>query len=129
MADAAKKIADSKDKHKPIDDGAAAPKRKFDFLTLLIFLVLGLNMAAVGYMGSYMKKMWTKIYDLQLRAQKAEKENEVPVEEPKSLGKDFQPQGNGTLYPMESFLVNISSGIDRSRCGRRSHTEKSSDSG
>jgi len=109
MSEAAKKAPESKEKQKP-EEGAAAPKAKFDFLTLLILLVVGLNMAAVGFMGTYMKKMWTKIYDLQLRAQKAEKENEPVAEEPpKSLGKELAPQTGGTLYPMESFLVNISS--------------------
>jgi flagellar protein FliL len=115
MAEAAKKAPEpikGKDKELNLEAQPNQQKPKIELMTVLLLAVVLVNMLAVGFMGSYMKKMWSKIHDLQLRAQKAEREADPTFDNDKKkdvVGKELHPSVGGPLYPMESFLVNIAS--------------------
>ncbi len=102
MADAAKKIQEAP---KPTFLGEAT-KSKPDLLGLVLFGLVLVNLATVGGLGYFMQLMWHRVQDLQAQTQKLQR-----PEEPKQslIGKELQPQNLGTLYPIESFLVNIAS--------------------
>jgi len=114
MAEAAKKLAEVP---KQSDTNAAAPstpKKKMDVLGLVSVLIVALNLGAVGTMGLYLKKMWAKMMEIQEKVTKVEalqaEEEASPSKDSKAkLGRTMTPPTPGTLYPMESFLVNISS--------------------
>lgn len=113
MAEAAKKLAEVP---KQSENAAAAPpaaKKKIDVLGLVSVVVVVLNLSAVGAMGLYLKKMWAKVMEMQEKITKVEafqaEEESSSVKEKKGAGRTLTPPVPGTLYPMESFLVNISS--------------------
>lgn len=86
------------------------PKKKLDILSLSTIGLIAINLVCVVSMGLFVKKLTGRIGELQTQVSEMEKP-EAPVEEEKekSLGKEMAPPVQGTLYPMESFLVNISS--------------------
>ncbi len=82
-----------------------AEKPRADVLSLVIFGLVSLNLAAVGGMGYFLKTLWSQLRDVQqqqelLKAAKAQEP--APGREPKATE-------IGVLYPIESFLVNINS--------------------
>lgn len=82
-----------------------AEKPRADILSLVIFGLVSLNLAAVGGMGYFLKNLWTQLRDVQQQQEllKVAKQQEpAPGREPKA------PE-MGVLYPIESFLVNINS--------------------
>ena len=95
----------------PAAVAAAAPtqpvKAKFDLLGLVVFLLVTLNLVAVGGMGFFLQKMWDQVQDLKANTQKLAERSEKE-EEPAQSKESHAPQ-IGTLYPMDSFLVNITS--------------------
>ena len=116
MAEAAKKEAPKKEEAKGADlkvavaaEGAkgAEAKPKFDLLGLIIFLLVTLNLLALGGMGFFLQKMWDQVQELKTNTIKIAEQQVKPEET--SVGKDLEPAALGTLYPMESFLVNINS--------------------
>jgi len=102
MAEPAKKNPDIK----PAASAEAPAKPKTDVLGLLLFALVLVNLGTVGGLGYFMQLMWHRVQDLQSQTSKLQR-----PEEPKQslIGKELQPQNLGTLYPIESFLVNIAS--------------------
>lgn len=90
----------------PREQTPPTPTSRPDFLGIAIFSLVVINLATVGGMGYFMQLMWNRIGDLQGQTQKLQKS-----EEPSQsvIGKELQPQNLGSLYPIESFLVNIAS--------------------
>lgn len=86
-------------------------KKKFDILSISTIALIAINLVAVISMGLFVKKLTSKIGDLQTQVTNIQTPEPVQEEEPheKSLGKEMAPPVQGTLYPLESFLVNISS--------------------
>lgn len=101
MAEAA-----AKKNPEPKIEPAESAKPKADLLGIVIFSLVVINLATVGGMGYFMQLMWGRIQDLQSQTQKLQKSDE-PTQS--IIGKELQPQNLGTLYPIESFLVNIAS--------------------
>jgi len=114
MAEAAKKLSEvPSKKDATAKEGApsnSAPQKK-DWVGMISLLVLALNLGAVGGLGYYLNKAWSKMVEMDVRIGQvvaAQKEEATPA--PKQLsGRSLTPPTPGTLYPMESFLVNITS--------------------
>lgn len=87
-------------------EAEAPAKPRADWLGIVIFSLVVINLASVGGMGYFMQLMWTRMQDLQSQTAKLKQ-----PDEPKQsvIGKELQAQNLGTLYPIESFLVNIAS--------------------
>jgi len=115
MADAAKKIQEAPKKLEAVPAGSAAPaseKKKFDVLGLVSVLIIGMNLAAVIGLGVYMKKIWAKMMEVESKMEtvmEAQKEEEAPMAKEKAATRNVTTPVPTTLYPLESFLVNISS--------------------
>lgn len=125
MADAAaaKKATEEKPTEaveaKPVEK--AEPKPKKDFIPLFTFTLVTLNVVMLGVMGFFLNKMWVRVQDLTARAQTpiatehheggGEVENGGGGEHGTGhdTGKELTANVQGTLFPMESFLVNITS--------------------
>jgi len=100
-------------------DATAKPKR--DWLTLSILVVSVLNVALLVTMGLVVSQMSSKMKEVQEKtaaiidaANAEEKEREQAREKKKKLeakliGRDLEVPSQGTLYPLDSFLVNITS--------------------
>lgn len=87
------------------------PKPKKDFIPLFTFTLVTLNVVMLGVMGFFLNKMWVRVQDLTVRAQtpipaEHHEEEGAPAHE---TGKEMTANVQGTLFPMESFLVNITS--------------------
>lgn len=114
MADAAKKIAEVPKQTEATGGASAAPegKRKIDLLGLVSVLLVAGNLAAVGGLGVYLKKMVARMTALEAKVEEvatAQAEENTPSMKEKMTGRMLTPPTPGALYPMESFLVNISS--------------------
>jgi flagellar FliL protein len=79
---------------------------KVDFLGLVIFGLVTVNLITLGGMGFFLQKMWVRVQELKLQLDRV---SAAPTGDEGPLGKEMQPQNLGTLYPLESFLVNIGS--------------------
>lgn len=118
MADAAKKVEAPKVAPVVEKEGAPSqPKAKRDLLSIMVVVLMTVNFLAVGGMGIFIKKIWSRIFDLQTQVETFRQEGEAAQhaqeehdkEKAASMGHEMTPPVNGTLYPMESFLVNIAS--------------------
>ncbi len=116
-----------KEKPKPklavAPEGAAnaGTKPKRDILNISILVVSVLNIAMLVTLGLFVNKMSSKIKEVQEKTttlievvNSEEKEREEARQKKKSLeakllGKELVAPPQGTLYPLDSFLVNISS--------------------
>ena len=106
MAAAAEKIQDESEQSK--DSAEQAPEKgKFDFLGAIIFLLLCINLATVGAMGYFLNNLWQQFQHLKQETE--EIRIATKSEEKAALGEELKPAELGILYPIESFLVNISS--------------------
>lgn len=111
MADAAKKLQEAPKKLEAVP-AAASEKKKFDILGLVSVLIITINLAAVTGLGMYMKKIWSRMMEVENKMEEvmqAQKEEMAPSAKDKAAGRTLTPQVPATLYPLESFLVNISS--------------------
>ncbi len=126
MADAAAAKKPTEEKPvEPVEVKAAEkaePKPKKDFIPLFTFTLVTMNVVMLGVMGFFLNKMWVRVQDLTVRAQ-----NPIPAEHHEEAGaeaggheggghegghdsgKELTANVQGTLFPMESFLVNITS--------------------
>jgi flagellar FliL protein len=98
---------------------SAKPKR--DILNISILVVTVLNVSILVTLGVFVNKMASKVKEVQEKtatlienANTEEKEREASKENKKSLeakllGKELEAPAQGTLYPLDSFLVNIGS--------------------
>lgn len=117
MADAAKKVEAPVQETPVKAEGAAPAKPKKDILSILVIVMMTVNFLAVGGMGLFVKRIWGKIFDLQTQVENFKAEEEAALaaqaehdkEKAQSMGHEMSPPVSGTLYPMESFLVNIAS--------------------
>jgi flagellar protein FliL len=94
------------------DQAAGEPKPKADIISLAIVGLMTVNLLAVGGMGMFMKKVMSRVQDVQNQVAHMATPEPVVAEEKekeKPIGHEMAPPVQGTLYPMESFLVNISS--------------------
>lgn len=66
-----------------------------------------INLAAVIGMGLVTQKISSRVKDLGTAFEKLS--TEKPAQKETGVGQDFKAKGMGVLYPLESFLVNISS--------------------
>lgn len=85
---------------------AEVPKKKSDFIGIVVLILVAVDLAALGAMGYFLNKMWLKIQELQTLALK------VPVpdeKDEKPMGKELTQRNIGVLMPLESFLVNLPS--------------------
>lgn len=120
-----KSAANAKDKAKlsavPTESSETPTKAKRDLLSISILAVSALNVAMLVGMGIVVSKMSTKIKEVQdkttslielsnseekERAEAKEKRKQI---EARLLGKELVAPPQGTLYPLDSFLVNIAS--------------------
>lgn len=111
MAEAARKMADNAEK-KQNQDASKAPVSKRDWLGLASALMVVINIAAVGSLGLVLKKLWNRLHLIEAKVEEValiQKEESLPLEQAKKSGRSLTPPVAGTLYPLESFLVNISS--------------------
>lgn len=114
MAEAAKKEAPEAAHAAPAPAAAKEkkPKAKLDLFSVITIVLVLVNLVAVGGMAFFMKKLTGKVADLKTQVENVEIPEAPPVEVPpieREPGKEIQPPIQGTLFPMESFLVNISS--------------------
>lgn len=105
MAEAAKKPEVPK-----TESESAEPKPKKDILSFAILGLMVVNLLAVGGMGFFLKQVFSRYQELQNQVTHlAQPEPVVEEDKEKPIGRELQPPVQGTLYPMDSFLVNISS--------------------
>lgn len=81
-----------------------------DKLGFLVLLIVVLNTVAAAGMGYLVMQMWNRMSFLEVKS----KALETRVAEEKkpsgsAVGKEFIPQELGVLYPLDGFLVNITS--------------------
>jgi flagellar FliL protein len=98
---------------------SAKPKR--DILNISILVVTILNVSMLITLGVFVNKMSSRVKEVQEKtatlienANAEEKEREASKDKKKSLeaklvGKELEAPAQGTLYPLDSFLVNIAS--------------------
>lgn len=116
MAEAAKKAPEPKapEAAAPAPHGAEEqkPKAKPDLFSIATIALVAINLAAIGGMAFYMKKLTGKVADLKTQVENVEIPEAPPVEAPTNghaPGAEITPPIQGTLFPLESFLVNITS--------------------
>jgi flagellar FliL protein len=107
--------------NEPHGAGDAQAKPKKDMLTVSILGLSVLNVGMIVALGLNVMKLSSKVAEVQQKttevielANAEEKEREEAKQkrkalEAKLLGKELEAPAQGTLYPMDSFLVNISS--------------------
>ncbi len=97
---------------KPQDAAAkaasAAPKGG-DKLGMLVFLIVVLNTVAAGGMGYLLMQLSGKVAAFESKAKELEAKMSEEKKPQSPLGKEFIPQDLGVMYPLEPFLVNITS--------------------
>lgn len=103
MAEAAARQDPSK-KREP--EAGSAPKKRSDWIGMVLLMLAVLNGAALVAMGFLMQKMWLRVQEVQ---ELSKRPAIIEPETPSPAGKELQPQTLGVLYPLEGFLVNISS--------------------
>lgn len=111
MAEAARKMADNAEK-KLSQDASKTPAAKRDWIGILSALMVVINLAAIGSLGFVLKKLWNRLHLIEAKVEEValiQKEEALPLEQAKKSGRSLAPPVSGTLYPLESFLVNISS--------------------
>ncbi len=81
-------------------------KKKIDILGLTFLLLLVFNLITVGALGYYLKVLWQNFYDLKSETRKIAAKSE---EENLTANKKISEPELGILFPLESFLVNITS--------------------
>lgn len=108
MAEAAEKEAPKVEEEK---QEPQKPKRKIDFLGIAIFLFVLINIGVVFGLGHYLQQLWNELHALQVELNdiKSKPSDDETIDK-NSFGEEPEPQELGILYPIESFLVNISSG-------------------
>lgn len=101
------------------NDAAVKPKR--DFLNLSILVLSLVNVTVLAAMGWFVNKISVKVRDVQDKTtaliEASNSEEKVRSEakakkkqfEEKLIGKELVSAPQGTLYPLDSFLVNIGS--------------------
>jgi flagellar FliL protein len=99
---------------KPKDGAHAAPAAaaapKGDKLGLLVLLLALLNTGAVAGMGFLFLQVLGRITHMEDQTKALETKLAEEKKPPKSaVGKEFIPQELGVLYPLDAFLVNITS--------------------
>lgn len=120
-----KSAANSKEKAKlsvvPPEGAEPINKPKRDVLSISILAVSALNVAMLVGMGFVVSRMSTKVKEVQektnslIELSNAEEKERSEIREKKKqteaklLGKELVTPPQGTLYPLDSFLVNISS--------------------
>lgn len=105
MAEAAAKQTNPKPDD-PTSEDEAKPAKRWDLLGLVVFVLVCLNLGTAGAMGYFMQKMWERIQDLQSQTHRLTAKTNQPESQ---VGKEMQAPGMGELFPIESFLVNITS--------------------
>lgn len=78
---------------------------KLPFVTLLVVMINTVVLSALGYVVT---QLWEKMKGLSDKAAQIEQAQKAEEVKP-SPEKEFIPPELGVLYPLESFLVNISS--------------------
>jgi len=109
MAEAARKLTEVSDR-KEASVNAAAPKK--DWLGIVSSLIVVLNLVAIGTLGVVLKKIWARTQLIEAKIEEIalkQKEESLPLDQAKKSGRLLTPPVPGTLYPLDSFLVNISS--------------------
>lgn len=104
MAESAQKKAPAQSADRAGKENPTTVRR--DMLSVALLAMVSLNLATLGGMGFAMRKLWHRVTDMQISVEKVKAEK---TEEGASLGKELAPQNLGVLYPMDSFLVNITS--------------------
>lgn len=120
-----KSAANAKEKSKLSvvpNEGTDTPvKAKRDILSISILAVSVINVAMLVGMGVFVSKMSSKVKEVQEKTtslielsnaeekERAEAKDKKKQLEAKLLGKDVVAPPQGTLYPLDSFLVNIAS--------------------
>jgi flagellar basal body-associated protein FliL len=106
MAEKEKKTADAAHAE---GAGAAAPaKKKLDILGLLSLVLILANIGAVATLGTFGKKLWQKVGEIDSQTQKlVQIKRDMAAVKP--VGEELKPKDIGVLFSMESFLVNITS--------------------
>lgn len=97
-------------KHKEAAAPAAAAAPKGDKLGLLVLGIVVLNSLAAAGMGFLFLQVLSRITHVEEQSKALEhklSEEKKPTSSP--VGKEFIPQELGVLYPLDGFLVNISS--------------------
>lgn len=107
MADAAKKEVEKK--VESTSAPAAAGSKKFDIMSGLVFGSTLVNLAALGALGIFVRQMSMQVKGLEQHVTAVESAAQKPKDVPHTLGKELEPRSLGTIYPIDSFLVNISS--------------------
>lgn len=105
MADAAKKESAEK---KSTEAASAAPKKK-DFVGLLLLVLAAVNLVALGGAGFYMYKLSQKLAETKKAAAAAKEQEAASEEKEPGVGKEMTGAALGVLFPLEGFLVNITS--------------------
>ncbi|MBY0369170.1 flagellar basal body-associated FliL family protein [bacterium] len=105
---AANEAVDNKAKDaKAAAPAAAAPKSdKFGILILGVVLMNTLAAAAIGYL---VMQLSGRVTGFDKKTQELSDKFEEQKKVPPAAGKEFVPQELGVLYPLDSFLVNVSS--------------------
>jgi flagellar FliL protein len=73
----------------------------------LTALMTALNLVALGGVAYFMQDMWAEIEQLHRKIVEVSQPELAQSSSP--VGKELQPQNLGVLYPLEGFLVNLSS--------------------
>jgi len=113
MAEAAKKLTDVSRKKDSSEEGASqSVAKKKDWIGVVSMFFVIINLAAIGGLGFVLKKLWARIHLVEAKVEEValiQKEETLPVDTSKKAGRTLTPQTPGTLYPLDAFLVNISS--------------------
>lgn len=88
---------------------AAAPAGKSDKFGVLVFAVVLLNTVGAGLIGYLVMQMSGRVTGFEKKTQELQAKLEEQAKLPSAHGKEFVPQELGVLYPLDSFLVNVSS--------------------
>jgi len=100
MAEAAKRDAANEN-----EGSESVPKKKADLVGIVLLALVAINLAAVGGLGFYMKRLTLTVHELEEKTTKPATPEGAAEHSP--MGKELQPQNLGILYPLEPFLVNI----------------------
>jgi flagellar protein FliL len=87
---------------------AHVEKKKSDKLPFVTLLVVMINTVVLSALGYVVTQLWEKMKGLSDKAAQLEQAQKEEEEKP-APAKEFIPPELGVLYPLESFLVNISS--------------------
>ncbi len=85
----------------------AATKARGGFLGGMILLGTFMNLVAVGGVAYFGRVMWNEINSLNAKVLELKQPEVAGNDSP--VGKELQAKNLGVLFPLESFLVNLSS--------------------